>query len=788
MFNNRLYKFSQLDENKVEDDSKDIVIKNDFQQDMRNAIPQLILLVKNYILEDLFSRIEILDKLKDKEYDYFFNLPIVNNFFIKNNLIDNKENVISYLPMFEYFLRMEFYPGKGVLSNRAFELLKKLLDLKKLPLETLSEVLSDKNSFKDFLLKSEYNNFVGFLLEPELLSECLQSVKQRIKALFLNETKPTTPSYTRKKRSPKTDFKKLTYNSSLMFSDLLTQDKNEFIDKYLRLLDIKDLKNNNNFVNKLEQLWDYSEQDFEFINKLKDFSKMELNGEKINVSEILKYLRTYKPFSLLTGGPNNLGIFWYHNNIDRVAKDSPERKEFEEAKYYLDSVKREVNFDRKTYNLDSIKRGVDFDKKTYYFMLEKYKSFNSLQARLNSVSEWWEKRRNNPTDYNVSIDELLNIYLKLKKDFVNLSPNEIDNLSTYFNDVKFKKILDGNYKYSDNEKFELLVENYISFDLKQRAEILSKKSPELFIKLMNKKYPDLKLRLSDNRISLEKLEDFNFSEIFRKISDSLGLTNSNSTTIPSKHFQEFSLSNSSNEERKVFDNFEKVGLFPIPAKQAGLINLVDDEGKKLGFRIDFLLPCNVREYDGENFTLRSDIIFVGEYFGYYGTDYDRKKIRKIQWQNNLESTLDQRCLHIDDKSDLCSVLKEKNIDSKCFSDFGGELYNVKNINQKKTFYVKSQIQHFLYQYLVNELLWEINYDYNLNTLDNFNQVKENNGVFLDRFEKLLLDVEKHTAQYLVKECADIVESYKKNFARKKKRNIRNLRTSVVYNYRKSPSN
>jgi hypothetical protein len=72
-------------------------------------------------------------------------------------------------------------------------------------------------------------------------------------------------------------------------------------------------------------------------------------------------------------------------------------------------------------------------------------------------------------------------------------------------------------------------------------------------------------------------------------------------------------------------------------------------------------------------------------------------------------------------------------------------------------------------------------------LDNFNRVKENNGIYLDKFEKLLLDVEKHTSQYLVKECADIVESYKNNFVRKKKRGIRNLRTSKVYNYRKYPS-
>jgi hypothetical protein len=256
----------------------------------------------------------------------------------------------------------------------------------------------------------------------------------------------------------------------------------------------------------------------------------------------------------------------------------------------------------------------------------------------------------------------------------------------------------------------------------------------------------------------------------------------------SKHFKEFSLPNSSNEERKIFDKLEKLGLYAIPAKQAGNISLIDDEGQKFGFRIDFLLPCNVREYDGENYALRSDIIFVGEYFGYFGPKYESNKKRKIIWQNNLENALDQRCLHIDDKSDFCSVLKEKNIDSKCYPDFGGELYSVRSDNQKKTYYVKSQIQHFLYQYLVNELLWEINYDYSLNTLDNFNRVKENNGVYLDRFEKLLLDVEKHTSQYLVKECADIVESYRKNFTNKKKRDIRNLRTSKVYNYRKNPSN
>ena len=253
----------------------------------------------------------------------------------------------------------------------------------------------------------------------------------------------------------------------------------------------------------------------------------------------------------------------------------------------------------------------------------------------------------------------------------------------------------------------------------------------------------------------------------------------------SKHFQEYSLPNSSNAERVIFDNLEKLGLIAIPAKQAGNINLVDDEGQKFGFRIDFLLPCNVREYDGENYTLRSDIVFVGEYFGYYGDDYETRKKRKILWQNNLENALNQRCLHIDPDSDLCAVLRQKYIDSKCYPDFGGELFSSKSDNQKKTFYVKSQIQHFLYQYLVNELLWEINYDYSLNTMDNFNRVRENNGVYLDRFEKLLLDVERYSPSYLVKECAKIVDDYKKVFDKKRNIKKKSLRLSFVYNYKKS---
>ena len=326
--------------------------------------------------------------------------------------------------------------------------------------------------------------------------------------------------------------------------------------------------------------------------------------------------------------------------------------------------------------------------------------------------------------------------------------------------------------------------DYLHTDKSKYDEVVNAlRGPRLFDNLLGKEeYSVLADNLRRNWVWNSK----KISEYLSNIRNTV-ISNFQGEVSKSKHFNEFDLSNASNAEREIFQDLEKLGLNAIPAKQAGNISLVDDEGQKFGFRIDFLLPCNVREYDGENYTLRSDIIFVGEYFGYFGPKYEINKKRKILWQNNLENALDQRCLHIELDSNLCSVLMAKNIDSKCYPDFGGELYSVKSDNQKKTYYVKSQIQHFLYQYLVNELLWEINYDYTFNTMDNFNRVKENNGVYLDRFEKLLLDVEKYSAKYLVNECAKIVESYKTVFNKKRKLDNKSLRLSFVYNHKKNPS-
>jgi hypothetical protein len=733
MFNNRLYKYSQEITN---EDVSDKVIEK--PKDYSLIIPKFAKLLKEYIQENPISGLTILDKLAEKDYEYVFNIPMIRNLVVENNIDINDVNFLSFFPMLEYVLSSALLSSKKFLINKTVEIFKRLIDSGIWTLDTALEVLKNEDTFREFLLRREYNELQSFLLQPELIKQSLLSIRQRLQYYY------------------PIDKIKLT--------------KDNFIKSYLKETNLGNLKENTNFTNKLNQIWDYSKQDPEFINKLNYYKNIELSGERINVSEILKYLRNYKPFSLLTGGPGGRGAFWFYENIDKTERGSPEEIEYQEAlKYYF-----------------NVKNGVILKDERYDSMLDKVKSFRTLDTRLSNVGKWWNKRRNNPTDYDMRIGELLELYFKIKKDFNYLSPGEINNLFNFTDDIKLKKIFDKNYKYNDREKFELLLENYISGDIEKRSEILSKNSADKFIKLVKSKYPDLLELLEKNKYTISELEQLDLSDILKRISNSL--FNKSDNEIASKHFQEFKLPNSSNDERKIFEDLEKLGLYAIPAKQAGNISLVDDEGQKFGFRIDFLLPCNVREYDGENYTLRNDIVFVGEYFGYYGSDYEMKKQRKIQWQNNLESSLDQRCLHIEPGSDLCSVLSEKNIDSKCYPDFGGKLFNVNNDNDKKTFYVKSQMQHFLYQYLVNELLWEINYDYNLNTLDNFNKVKESNGVFLDRFENLLLDVEKSSPQYLVVECAKIVDNYKKSFERKRMRRNRQKRLSFVYNHRKNPSN
>lgn len=503
---------------------------------------------------------------------------------------------------------------------------------------------------------------------------------------------------------------------------------------------------------------------------------------------------------------------WYIKN-----PNMPDMKRYLEDIYiHMKYNHLDIDFVKYLYN--------NLDDGFYSYVIHNLERINDeeIKEKFNKISEFEKKEIlfSNPNSFilrgNISAENIYNLFKNIIREINLLQPKVGGDLNTTFDLINIFN--DPNYRISeriyskskakipyrrarecDRNSLHFLnkISKYISEDINNRKDLImhitnqedfleyiNYNDEELFLDLYNHGFFDewanINLRFLRYELSKKFINNENFWET--KKSD-----NDRKAKLESKYFSEFNLPNSSYEEKKIFVNLEKLGLHAIPAPQKDNLELLDDDGNKFGFKIDFLLPCNIREYNGENYTLREDVIFIGEYFGFYGEKYDQQKERKKIWQNNFEKSLDQRCLHIDLNTDLCSVLKEKNIDSKCYPDFGGHLFNVEDINQKKTFYVKSQLQNFLYTYLVNELLWQINYNYNFNTMENFNKVKEKNQSYIDRYQKLLDNIREYKAKELVAECMKILEDYKKPFNREKKLGDRSLRLSKTFNNKKTPS-
>jgi hypothetical protein len=543
--------------------------------------------------------------------------------------------------------------------------------------------------------------------------------------------------------------------------DILKLNKNDFIVEYLKLSKLENLTENYDFIKKLEKLWEYSQKDPQFLNKMNEYENITLNGERVDFIELRKYLSTYKPFSL-RNGPSGRSVYWYYENIDKIQNDSEEETAYQEAlKYFYDISNRITTKDDR-----------------YDSMVETYKSFKSLVRKLVNFDKWWDVKGETPTEYGVSIRELCEIYFKLEKDFDYVNPGEITNLLGYFDDTKFKKIFDEKCEYNNGEKFELLLENFIAGNVNIRAKILSNIIPENFMKFVKSKYPDLFSILQDNNYALPDLEHFDFSGIIKRIITSLDISERDLRKVASKHFSEFNLNNSSIKERELFDVFEKLDLYPVPASQSKNLTM-QSEGKIKGFRIDFLLPCNVRKYDNlGNYTLQEDVIFVGEYFGYYGDDYEEKTKIKTEWQNKIESAVDQRCLHISNTrlKDVCSILQDKKIDSKCYPDYVSNNFNINDEFNKKILFVRSQVHNFVYTYLINELLWQVGYDYSKLSNDNLESLKVMNKEYLDRFNYLLSNCDSLSTREITRECVNILNDYDAKFKRQQK-------SVKPYNYR-----
>jgi hypothetical protein len=545
--------------------------------------------------------------------------------------------------------------------------------------------------------------------------------------------------------------------------EILKLNKNDFIVEYLKLSKLENLTENYDFIKKLEKLWEYSQKDPQFLNKMNEYENITLNGERVNYDEISKYLSTYKPFSL-RNGPSGRSVYWYYDNLDKIQKGSAEETAYQEAIKYLYNVRAEI---------------IPMDDR-YDSMVETYKSFKSLNIKMNHFSKWWDLRGRNPTEYGVTLRELFEMYHKIKTDFTFVNPGEIKNLLGYFDDTKFKKIFDEKCEYNNDEKFELLLENFIAGNVNLRAKILSNIIPENFMKLVKSKYPDLFSILQDNNYTLPDLEHFDFSGIIQRIITSLDISERDLKKVASKHFSEFNLNNSSIKERELFDVFEKLDLYPVPASQSKNLTM-QSEGKIKGFRIDFLLPCNVRKYDNlGNYTLQEDVIFVGEYFGYYGDNYEEKTKIKTEWQNKIESAVDQRCLHISNTrlKDVCSILQDKKIDSKCYPDYVSNNFDINDELNKKILFLRSQLHNFIYTYLINELLWHIKYDYSKLNIENLELVKNKNKSYIDEFDELFVKCDDLKASEIARRCSSILSSYDIKFKKEQSKRTAHYKVRI----------
>jgi len=305
--------------------------------------------------------------------------------------------------------------------------------------------------------------------------------------------------------------------------------------------------------------------------------------------------------------------------------------------------------------------------------------------------------------------------------------------------------------------------------------------PAKFLNLVEKKFPDLNESFKSNHFSSYMIDELDLYGIGQRVCKSLDITERDLKKVQSKYFSEFYLVNSSFKERDLFANFEKLDLYPVPASQVKNIVMFADDKKKQGFRIDFLLPCNVRKYDNDgNFTLEKDVIFVGEYFGFYGPKYEEKTIKKTEWQNNLEKAVNQKCLHITDikVENICNVLKDKKIDSKCYPDYVSNNFDINDEHNKKILFLRTQLHNFIYTYLINELLWHIKYDYSKLNIENLELVKSKNKSYLDEFQELFLGCDNLKSGEIARRCSSILSSYDIKFKKEQNKRTANYKVKI----------
>lgn len=127
----------------------------------------------------------------------------------------------------------------------------------------------------------------------------------------------------------------------------------------------------------------------------------------------------------------------------------------------------------------------------------------------------------------------------------------------------------------------------------------------------------------------------NLSEEFKKIDENISYSThgkrKSSEVLLDEVYKDYGLETRSKAEREILAIFRKVNLQPIPTEIKMPSTKVNAKsGVNTEFLCDFLLPCEVfMGFDDQgNPIIRSQVIFVGEYFGYFGQEYKDKTAMK----------------------------------------------------------------------------------------------------------------------------------------------------------------
>jgi hypothetical protein len=553
--------------------------------------------------------------------------------------------------------------------------------------------------------------------------------------------------------------------------------KDDFVNDYLQNHALPFSNENKELLEKVETIWGQVQKDNNFLSKCAELKKVlseTFGSEKIDINQILHSIDRenkkfkFKKFQLLD-------YKWYLKQIEFLEANEEAYLKAKNFDGFVSDIRDKAN----------IRSQISQNK----IIIKEYEAIlNIVKMFKDKYLEWAKDIIIEPSGK--SLADLSFVFEKINKTFISL-PQLNYFKSEFINNYLEDDRLDSFFGETDNlsaaRKFEIILENYIKIDRKKRVGIVKKLTDPIALRrILKNEFPDLLRTLVDEKFIDKKgnLFDDDLYLVKSKLIKSMNISSSELREIPSKYFSEFNLNNSSEQEKILFNEFEKLGLHAIPATQTLTLKMKDDDGIPLGFRIDFLLPCNVRVYDDNgNYSLREDIIFIGEYFGFYGEAYDQKTERKSTAQNMLERTLDQRCLHIKDKKNLCPILMEKNIDSKCYSDYKKSLYDIENTEVKKRYFIKSQLQHFMYVSLISELMWHVDYNNSQSTIENYDLIKRKNIGFIDAFENLLQEVNDLSPIELRRRCSKILSDYKASFESEKLRNRKMFKNSARYNIR-----